>query len=455
VPAADLTDTRHEDTAVRQPTATDHDAEGYAAAWAGSGMAWLTGRPDGPGLGGPPALIEAVGAWSEELAVRTSALGRSVVVDPLALLAERAAVAGLTRRGQVSCGGGSRLLACTDGWVAASLSRASDWELVPAWLGLSGPVAEGGWADVARAVAVLDAAEARARAELVGLPVAVLGERSTDGAPGGAHGPPHRPGTAAGCSAIGGIHARRIRPAPAVRASADLVVVELASLWAGPLVGRLLARAGARVVKVESTGRPDGARSGSPRFHQRLNGGKESVALDFASATGRRQLGAVVAAADVVITGSRPRALRQVGLDIGRLVREGRPRVWLSITGYGATGASGRRVAFGDDAAVAGGLVAGDGHGPCFCGDAIADPLSGLASAVAVLGALMSDGAWVIDSSMADIAGALAGPTVPLEALVAPPPPDPGTDPVAGPAPVPAAVELGADTAAVLAGLAE
>ena len=442
---------------MRQPSVTDHDAEGYAAAWSASGMAWLTGRPDGPGLGGPPALIEAVGAWSEELAVSTSALGRSVVVDPLALLAERAAVTGLTRGGQVSCGGGSRLLPCTDGWVAASLSRASDWELVPAWLGLPGPVAEGGWADVAGAVAALPADEARARAELVGLPVAVLGERTSDGAPVGASvgapEPPHRPETAAGVPAIGGIRARRARPADAVTTCADLVVVELASLWAGPLVGRLLARAGARVVKVESTGRPDGARYGSPLFFERLNGGKESVALDFASAAGRRQLAAVVAAADVVITGSRPRALRQVGLDIERLVRGGRPRVWLSITGYGAAGASGRRVAFGDDAAVAGGLVAADGHGPCFCGDAIADPLSGLASTVAVLGALMSDGAWVIDSSMADIAGALAGPTVPLEGPPGPPP-DPGTDPVAGPDPVPSARERGADTAAVLAGLA-
>ena len=41
------------------------------------------------------------------------------------------------------------------------------------------------------------------------------------------------------------------------------MVVDLSSLWAGPLVGHLLLRAGARVVKVESTTRPDGARRGS------------------------------------------------------------------------------------------------------------------------------------------------------------------------------------------------
>ncbi len=226
---------------------------------------------------------------------------------------------------------------------------------------------------------------------------------------------------------IHGIRARHLRSARSVRTAADLMVVDLSSLWAGPLVGHLLLRAGARVVKVESTTRPDGARRGSPRFFRHLNGGKESVALDFASTSGRRQLDRLVARADVVITGSRPRALDQLGLDLEDRVRRGPTRLWLSITGYGAQGPSGGRVAFGDDAAVAGGLVAWDGDGPCFCGDAVADPTTGLASAVAVLTALAEGGAWVLDASMADIAGGLSGgPVLPVVGLPADPPPDPG-----------------------------
>ncbi len=435
---------------------TDENPDQRAAAWAASGLAWLSGRPEGPGLGGPSTLIEGVAAWSDELSARSSALGRPVVVDPLALLAERAALTGMVRGGQVSCGGGSRLLRCADTWVAASLSRASDWELVAAWLGRPEPVPEGDWAQVGEGVAARPAEELRAGAELVGLPVAVLGERRPD--PGGAPPPNRRRGAPEG---IHGIHPRRIGPAPALRSCTGLVVVDLSSLWAGPVVGRLLRQAGARVVKVESTSRPDGARTGSARFYRRLNGGKESVALDFTSGTGRRQLAAVVAGADVVITGSRPRALEQLGLDVDSLVRRGRPRVWLSITGYGATGASARRVAFGDDAAVAGGLVVTDEHGPCFCGDAIADPLSGLASTVAVLGALTSDGAWVLDASMADIAGGLAGPAVPMAGQIPRPPPDPDPDRDAGAGSGPGpdhrlqaeARDLGADTEAVLSGL--
>jgi hydroxymethylglutaryl-CoA lyase len=41
------------------------------------------------------------------------------------------------------------------------------------------------------------------------------------------------------------------------------------------------------------------------------------------------------------------------------------------------------RVAFGDDAAVGGGLVVWDADGPCFCADAVADPVAGLVAAAA------------------------------------------------------------------------
>jgi crotonobetainyl-CoA:carnitine CoA-transferase CaiB-like acyl-CoA transferase len=202
------------------------------------------------------------------------------------------------------------------------------------------------------------------------------------------------------------------------------------------------------VVKVESTRRPDGARRGPARFFSRLNGGKASVALDLTSTVGRQQLGELVAGADVVITGSRPRALEQLGLDPEEAVAGGRTRLWLSITGYGTEGGSGTRVAFGDDAAVAGGLVARDRRGPCFLADAVADPLCGLASAVAALGALADGGAWVLDASMADIAGGLTGPAVAVSG------PTPRPAPAADDGWATEARALGADTAAVLSSLA-
>ena len=144
---------------------------------------------------------------------------------------------------------------------------------------------------------------------------------------------------------------------------AGAVVVDLSSMWAGPLCARLLGLAGADVIKVETPGRPDGARAGERRFFDWLHGGHRSVVVDFRSESGRHALGALIAAADVVIEASRPRALAQLGLAPEMIPhREG--QVWLSITGYGrGDPAASELVAFGDDAAVAGGLVGWTGTG--------------------------------------------------------------------------------------------
>jgi crotonobetainyl-CoA:carnitine CoA-transferase CaiB-like acyl-CoA transferase len=194
-----------------------------------------------------------------------------------------------------------------------------------------------------------------------------------------------------------------------------LVVADLSALWAGPLVGALLVRAGARVMKVESSTRPDGARFGSPGHFASLNSGKEQVAVDLATPGGRRTLHRIVDAADVVITSARPRAVEQLGLDPEGSVRHGRPRIWLSITGYGTGPGSADRVAFGDDAAAAGGLVVSDDQGLCFCADAVADPVTGLAATAAVLDALLQGGDHLLDASMSDVAGSLAGGAKPGE----------------------------------------
>jgi crotonobetainyl-CoA:carnitine CoA-transferase CaiB-like acyl-CoA transferase len=205
-----------------------------------------------------------------------------------------------------------------------------------------------------------------------------------------------------------------------------------AEMWAGPLCGRLLARSGAVVVKVESPGRPDGTRAGDRAFFDWMNSGKFSYAVDFDR--DRKAVHNLLAVADVVLEGSRPAALHRRGL--GPLDVSARPgRVWVRITGHGARA---NRVAFGDDAAVAGGLVGWDGDSPVFSGDAIADPLTGLEATAAVLGSLARGGAEVIEMSMAAVAAqyaAVGGPAValhPVPPLVAA-----------------AAAELGADNSAV------
>jgi crotonobetainyl-CoA:carnitine CoA-transferase CaiB-like acyl-CoA transferase len=165
-----------------------------------------------------------------------------------------------------------------------------------------------------------------------------------------------------------------------------------------------LGLSGARVVKVESLERPDGARRGPPGFFDLLHGGHETVALPFRSPHGRDALRSLLAAADVVIEASRPRALEQLGVDAHTYVDRG--TVWVSITAYGRTVPARDRVGFGDDVGIAAGLYAGTPEAPRFCGDAIADPITGLYAAVATLVALNRGGGRFVDIPMAAVARA-------------------------------------------------
>ena len=182
------------------------------------------------------------------------------------------------------------------------------------------------------------------------------------------------------------------------------LIVDLSSLWAGPLCARLLGAAlDARVVKVEHVARPDGARAGPPAFWRSLNAHKEERHLDLSAATGRAELADLLSRARVVVSAARPRALTQLGLDPTEHAARG--AVWVSITGYGRTGLHADWVAFGDDAAVAGGVAvaAGGPDAPVFAGDAVADPLSGLAAAVVATRLVRSRRAGVVDVAMAGV----------------------------------------------------
>ena len=315
-----------------------------------------------------------VGAAIEDHVVRLG--GRHVRVDAEELITGRAALLGLDPPARISSGGASRLLAAADGWCALTLSRAEDVEAVPAMLELR--EVDDPWESLAAAAVRSRVADFVARARLLDMPAAVLGE------------------VAASSPNIVAHHGSSLR------AVTDLVVVDMASMWAGPLCGRLLAAAGATVIKVETPARPDGTRSGDRRFFDWMNSEKLSFSTTFDS----RELALLLRAADVVIEGSRPVALARRGLSAEQVpARPG--RIWLRISGYGSEHPD--RVAFGDDAAVAGGLVNPGDDGPMFCGDAIADPLTGLTATAAVLDALSRGGGVIIDVALAAVAAVYAG----------------------------------------------
>lgn len=356
-------------------------------------------------LGIPGAVLDRARRVAHDVTRRAADLGGSLRADADELITGRAGLLGIEPAGVISAGGATRLLATRDGWCALTLSRADDMETVPALLELAEQPADT-WAALAAAAADGGAADFVERARLLDLPAAVLGETQPA---------PTR-------FTPGGPRARR--------ELSELLVADLSSMWAGPLCGHLLAAAGATVVKVEGRDRPDGTRRGDSRFFDWMNSSKLSYAIDFRD----DDLRPLLEVADVVIEGSRPTALTRRGLGPDQ-VRGRDGRVWLRVTGYGTSGEQAGRVAFGDDAAVAGGLV---GEGVVFIGDAIADPLTGIAATQAVLDALVRGGGEVIEIALAEVAADYA----PSSLAVTPNSVEPLRIPVPPPT---AAAELGAD----------
>lgn len=383
--------------------------------WAASGAMALTGPADGP----PRFAAGPLASVARGAAVALRALGghtRRPLLDGPALLGERAALFGLSRQGQRSAGGSARLLTTRDGVLAINLPRDDDWRLVPAWLAdceLAGmesgafdpavPI-EDRWRQIARGVERASGAELVERGRLIGLAVAPAPSIDSQAA----SVPP----------ALFALHAEsetppRTRPRP-------LRLLDLSTLWAGPLATSLLADIGVDVLKVESPNRPDGARSGPKGFFDLMNGGKRGCALDLRDGRDRARFERLLASADVVVESARPRALTQLGYDPLTWVGERPGRLWTSITGYGR---SREWIAFGDDAAIAAGL----GTSPlaeetdaCFCSDAVADPLTGLHVAVFVLALWRAGRGGLLDVSLEGIARCAAratheGVTLPTE----------------------------------------
>lgn len=347
------------------------------ALWASCGAMALTGRADGPPSAAPAGIVTAAAAAAADVTSMTERMGTAVHVDGPSLLGERAAFAGFARQGSVSVGGAARFEAAADGWVVLNLPRPEDVEALPALVEEAIDPAD--WPAVQAGLRRRTAAELVDRGRLLGLAVARPEERPQLAAPG-----------------------RELTRGPGRPIPARPLVLDFSSLWAGPLAGSLLADGGARVIKIEGRGRPDGARQGPAGFYDLLNAGKETITIDFADRNDRALLRRMVAAADLVIEGSRPRALTAVGLHPTVAVHEWATS-WISITGHGRTHDP-DRIGFGDDAAVAGGLWVDDPDGPMFVADAVADPLTGMAAAALAAEVLASERASAVETPLSRVA---------------------------------------------------
>ncbi len=366
--------------------------------WASSGLACLAGESNSPPVIPRRDYARRLESVLQVTKAFAALSGREVALDRR-IFAERAAELGLHRGGRLSCNGTARLLRTENGWIAVNLARQEDVDAVPAWLARE--TGHDVWAAIEHVATSRVGSDFAAAGQLLGIPAAVVDAQDDE---------QWRARWNEGPRA-----ARIVRMSPPIElrpggwANPRPVVIDLSSLWAGPLCGHVLTLAGARVIKVESVGRPDAARFGPRRFFERLHWGQEWIAVDIATAQGRSRLANLISSADVIIESSRPRAIEQLGIDVGATFRANPRQIWVSVTAYGRTGPWSNRVGFGDDTAASGGLVAHDGAGdPVFFGDAIADPIAGLIAGAAALAALCAGGGLLIDVALREAAAFVA-----------------------------------------------
>ncbi|MFJ5777256.1 CaiB/BaiF CoA transferase family protein [Streptomyces sp. NPDC093094] len=176
-----------------------------------------------------------------------------------------------------------------------------------------------------------------------------------------------------------------------------LRVLDLATLFAGPLAATLLGDFGAEVVKVEHPTKPDPSRGHGPAkdgiglWWKVLGRNKRTITLDLSRPGGRDTLLRLAATADVVVENFRPGTLERWDLGWEDLSAVNPRLVLTRVTAFGQFGPSSHRPGFGTLAEAMSGFAAITGEPdapPTLPPFGLADSVAGLATAYAVMTAL-------------------------------------------------------------------
>ena len=182
-------------------------------------------------------------------------------------------------------------------------------------------------------------------------------------------------------------------------ALSDILVVSLEQAVAAPYTSRLLAEAGARVIKLE---RPEGdfARAyddivnGDSAYFVWLNGGKESLVVDLKRDEDKVLLAKMLEKADVFIQNLRPGAVDRLGFGYEAVSVMNPGLIMCSISGYGLTGEYASMKAYDFLIQAETGLcsITGPAGEPVRCGISICDISTGLTAYAEIMKALIARG---------------------------------------------------------------
>jgi crotonobetainyl-CoA:carnitine CoA-transferase CaiB-like acyl-CoA transferase len=180
---------------------------------------------------------------------------------------------------------------------------------------------------------------------------------------------------------------------------ADLRVVDLSRIVAGPLATQIFSDYGAEVIKIEHPRGGDDSRHWAPprapdgqaSYFFAVNRGKKSVTIDLKHPRGRALVVALARRGDVLVENFKPGTMDDLGLGPATLLAANPRLVYCSISGFGATGPYRERAGY--DAIMQGftGLmsITGEADGaPVKVGVALIDVITALYAHGAILAAL-------------------------------------------------------------------
>ena len=204
---------------------------------------------------------------------------------------------------------------------------------------------------------------------------------------------------------------------------ADLRVIDLSTVLAGPGCARYLADFGADVIKVERPGSGDTLRSmgwRDPRdevtlFWKLAGRGKRSVVLDLTDSDEVGVLRRLIDTADVLVENFRPGKLEALGLLPDDLIRSNPRLVVTRVTGFGQDGPYAGRPGFATLAEAMSGFAGINGEpdgGPLLPPIALTDEVTALVAAFATMVAVHSGVGQVVDVSLLESMLQLMGPLV-------------------------------------------
>ena len=217
-------------------------------------------------------------------------------------------------------------------------------------------------------------------------------------------------------------------PAPSNGPLADLKVIDLSTVLAGPNCARYLADFGADVIKVERPDTGDSLRNmawrdprdGTGLWWKVVNRNKRTIALDLKDAADRVTFLRLIDGTDVLVENFRPGTLERMGLGPDQLLARRQSLVMTRISGFGQDGPYANRPGFATIAEAMSGLsaISGEPDGqPMLPAIALTDEVTGLVAAFATMVAVHSGQGQVVDVNLLESMFQLMGPLISLYRL--------------------------------------